>query len=359
MRSASDALGRSVLGPHQIAARVDLLLGRVVIAEGIQVVGGDVTFDRGAAIRSRCALSLRDPDRTVTAYGHELRVWRGVTFPDGTPELLALGTFPVQSVRRVEPFGDVVATCLDRSQLVIDAKFEDTYVVASGTNYADAIEDLIADGVDGLEFLFPTTTETTPLLTFDAGDDRWEAARRMARSLGNELLFDGLGRCVMRAEPTFAAEAVTTIGDGVNLVTVAEGQDRGPAFNKVIATSSNSALGASYRGVAVDDDPASPTYYDGNFGRKPKFYPSEFIASQAQADAAAAAVLAAELGVASAADFTAAPDPRLETSDVVFVNNERQGISALHIVESLRIGVGPEGAMSGTLRSQEGVVTVE
>lgn len=361
MRSASEAFARTIALSHEFETSVDVLLDRVVVEAGLAVVDGTIAYDRGAARLARldsCTFAdpLRvptGPDDILTPYGYELRAWRGIP-----GELLPLGTFPIQQSKVGAVDLLTVVSAMDRSQLVSDARFEDDYQVAAGTNYATAIEDLIDAGVPDLEYLFPSVSFTTPLLTFAAQEDRWEAAQRMARSIGHEILFDGLGRCVMRPEPTFDTEPVATIAVGSNMIDAAVSLDRTNAYNKVIAFSTNASTGAQYRGEATDDDPESPTFYDGPFGRKPRFYSSEFIASNAQAQSAASAILASNLGVAKSVDFSAVPDPRLECSDVVRVTCPSLGLDDLHIIDTLTIGLGPEAPMTGMSRAQEGVATV-
>jgi len=394
VRTATDAFARIVAASHTIATRVDVLFDREVIAEGVAGVEGTISFDRSAARLASLSCTIADPLRMpatptdhLSPFGYELRVWRGVesltgvgdsvvrrsdeaivSRTDGSPvervgpsvtgtEMLPLGTFPIQQ-SSIGAFTRVTSiTATDRSQLVSDARFEDNYQIAAGTNYVTAIQALIEDGVPGLEFLFPTTTFVTPLLTFAAQDDRWAAAQRMTQAIGNEIYLDGLGRCAMRSEPTFDTEPVFTVADASNMIDVSMALDRAQAYNRVIAFSVNAATGDQFRGVATDDDPTSPTFYDGPFGRKPRFYASEFIASNTQAASAAAAILASELGVAKMVNFVVLPDPRLECADVVRITNASLGIDSLHIIDNLTMTIGPESAMSGGSRSQEGVVS--
>jgi hypothetical protein len=392
MRSASLAFANTVAGSHQVVSRCDVLFDREVIAEGVNLVDGRIDYDRTAAHLARLDALFAEPTRVpvaaddiLTPYGYELLVWRGVrlgaastTDPfltdgggevltdeygnpltvgsvvvEGSVEMVPLGVFPIQTsdVDGITLSSAIVAE--DRSRLVSDARFEDVYQIAAGTNYATAIEELIDDGVSGLEFLFPSVTFTTPLLTFAAQDDRWEAAQTMAKSIGHELLFDGLGRVVLRPEPTFTADPDATVAEGVNMVSVNVKLDRVTAYNKVIATSVNAANGAQYRGEAADLDPASPTYYDGPFGRKPRFFASEFLASDEQCETAAASILASNLGVARSVDFSAVPDPRLECSDVVRVVRSALALDELHIIDSLSIGLGADGGMSARSRASQ------
>ena len=356
---ADSAFGELIGGSHRMASRADVLFNREPIVEGLAVTGGSVTLDRTAAILGTCAVTVADPDRVpvssadvLTPYGYELRLWRGVSVGGG--EILApLGVFPIQrsSVDGVTLVSRIEGK--DRSKLVSDAIFENTYQVAAGTNYATAIQELIEDAVDGLEFLFPSTSYTTPTLTFGPDVNRWSAARQMAQDIGNEILFDGLGRCVMRTEPTFQDSAAGVVAEGANMLAVTVDQDREPAYNKVIARSSNASNPTVYWGSAQDDEVASPTYYDGPFGKKARQYASPFLASNSQCESAAAAILASNLGVAKSVNVSALPDPRREPSDVIRVTREALGIDELYIVDSLTIGMSATDIMTMKVRAQQ------
>jgi hypothetical protein len=269
-------------------------------------------------------------------------------------ELLPLGTFPIQrsSIRAVGKLSQITAE--DRSRFVSDARFEDDYQVAAATNYVTAITDVLTLAYPSIVTAFPSTTYTTPLLTFAAQSDPWEAVTQMAASLGMEIYFDGLGVCRMRPVPTFSATPVATLTSGVNILDAGVDQDRTTAYNRVVAASKNASTGAQYRGVATDDDPASPTYYDGPFGHKPRFHYSEFYNSDDQCAAGAEAILAGQLGVARKLDFSGLPDVRLETSDVIEVVIDELDIDELHIIETLSVGLGSDASIVGATRTQGG-----
>ena len=354
-----EMFGNQISGSHQMVTRVDVLFDRVVIVEGLNVVGGAITSDRTAAVLGSCSVQIADPlrvpvssDDVLTPYGYELRVWRGVR-AGGGDLLCPLITAPIQrsSVDGVTLLSSISGQ--DRSRLVSDAIFEESYQIAKSTNLADAIQQIIEAGVSGLTYNFPTTTYTAPKLTFGPDDNRWAVVQEMARSIGNEILFDGLGVCVMRPEPTFASDPAGTIAEGVNMTGMIVDLDRGPAYNKVIATSSNASLGDTFRGEAEDDDPASPTYYSGPFGKKARRYSSPFLSGDTQCDWAAAAILASNLGVAKSVAATLITDPRLEPSDVVQVTRTALGIDELHIIDRASIGLGATVPMAANVRAQQ------
>lgn len=355
MATLTDVLASS----HQIAVQCDVLYNKVPAAAGLRLVGGSVTLDRTAALRGRCSVTLAEPllvptssGGLLTPYGYELAISRGVIHANGTPEVVPLGVFAIQTSGLD---GITLATNIegtDRSQLVVDARLEDDYAIAAGVNYATAIHDLINDGVPGLAYNFASTAYTTPALVFAAQADRWDAARNMATSIGCELYFDGVGTCTLSPEPTFSAQPRWTIseGEGGLLVSAALAMDRAPAYNRVIATGENTGVTTVPRGVWTDNDATSPTYYFGGFGHKPRFFASTFITNDAQAVSAANAIGAAQQGVARSLDFTVVPNPAMKPGDLVLVKRSAIGVNEVHILDAMTIGLTAADSHSGTSR---------
>lgn len=346
---------------HTVATRADVLFDRVVIATGLPLVSGSITYDRNAAVLASGTAVFAEtdvslgPSDPLTPFGYEVQIWAGASFPDAD-DIVSMGVFPIQQTQVAGIGLSTTVTLLDRAQLVIDARFEDDYAIAAGTNYADAIEALITDGVNDLEYVFTSTTFTTPLLVFDSQSDRWEAAQSMARSIGCELFFDGLGRCVLQPEPdvvTITASIDVVEGEGGVLVDAALALDRAPAFNKVIAFSENASTGDQYRGEATDSDPSSPTYYLGPFGKKPHFFGSPFLTSNAQCDTAAAAILASNLGVARSLNFDLVPNPVVEPSDGVLLTRTALDINEIQLIDKYTFGLGAAGTMRCDTRAKQ------
>lgn len=363
MRTRSDRFDRVVAGSHQMRSRVDVLFGGVEVdgAQDLPVSAGLYDADRTKAVMaSITGLVVAAPDLAVlqpgplTPYGYELRVRRGVVYSDGTEELLQLGIFPIQSTSIAGIDLTAGITAFDRSQLVIDARLEDDYPIAAGTNYGTAIRQLILAGVPGTVFVFPGTTFTTPDLVFPMGSDRWAVAREMAASCGWELYFDSLGQCAARVEPSVAtATSVLNIDEGSTgaLIDLQVGLDRAPAYNKVIASGENSSLNAVFKGSAADLDPTSPTYYLGTFGRKPTFMVSQFYTSDAQCTVAAQAKLDKVRGVARSLTLTAVPHPGLEAADGVTVRRAALAVNEVHLVDGLRMGLAAGDVMALATRT--------
>jgi hypothetical protein len=302
MRSVTERFAATITTSHVVATQAT-----VVDSEGVEtvvpIVEGSVTLDQQAAVRGRCDLLLVDdgtldlvpaaPADLLAPYGNEIRVERGVTFPDGTTELVSLGVFRIEDAQVDETPGQLQIRIAgrDRAARFEDARFEAPYQVAASTNYATAIEAVLTDAWPDVPTSFESTALTTPALVAQEGDDRWAFAQEMARSLGMSLYFDGDGTCVM--SPDVLAEPVVTIaeGDGGVLLQAGRQWSRQGTFNRVIATGENTGETAPARGVATDDNALSPTYYFGAFGKVPRFYVSPFITTDAQAEAAAQSIL--------------------------------------------------------------------
>lgn len=348
-------IGRS----HTIALAVDVLYGGVAVVEGLNVASGEVILDRSAAIRGRCKVDLAEPARIpngpgdpLSPFGYELRVRRGITYADGTVELMPLGIFGIERSQVADTNLVSRIDGLDRAQRVADARLEDDYPIAAGTNVGTAIRTLLTAAFPALTFSFASTTFTTPQLVLTAQSDPWAKGLDLARSVGYELFLDGDGVCVFRPEPSTSATPTWVVAEGAGgvMLSAAVSLDRGPAYNKVIATSTNTATAAAYTGSAVDDDPSSPTYYYGPFGKKPRFYSSPLLASTAQCTAAAAGILAGNIGVAKAISFGAVPNPAVEPGDTILVTRTTLGVDEVHILDRLTVPLTAAREMVGDTR---------
>src|SRR4051812_16254012 len=278
--------------------QVDVLhLGQPVLTLDT-VTGGSVDVER-SLIRRQATVTVidpgdgslipSDPGDALSVYGNELRIWRGIQYGDGTRELVPIFTGPISDVD--EDYPQITVKAYDRADRVSRHRFEQPNVIGAGTNYISAIQRIIEQAMPDVQCSFPDTSLVTPQLVFEEQGDPWDAAKKMAASLGNELLFDAMGVCTMYAEPnlTYAAPLLTYAeGDNASfpdlasravLLGVTRSRSNRARFNKVIATGENTDNSAVYRVEAWDADPSSPTYIGGDYGVVPRWYASQFITS--------------------------------------------------------------------------------
>lgn len=364
MRPVSEGFLACVSGSHEVVTEA-----RVLTVDGeltdIPLTDGTVTLDSSASIRGRCDIQVdntewipTDSSDRLAPFGNEINLCRGVRLSDGSTETVSLGWFGIED-------GDVTddgngagarVSAYDRSKRISDASFEDTFQLAAGTPFVDGIQQVVLDAwpdcpVDDGVASASTISFGKPV-TAQAGDNRWEFVQGLATALGMVLFFDGDGVLVLRPYglPGVAAELVE--GEGGVLVTAARNWSRTEAHNRWVVTGEASGGSSVYRGVATDDNPLSPTYYDGPFGRCPGFWSSDQITSNSQAADAAAALLAQHAGVASTVSFGMVPNPALEPEDMVRISRPSVGVDENHVVDSLTVGLGASELMTGSTRER-------
>lgn len=369
MISVTAKFRAAVRAPHQIVARATITDGAGnTLLDSAPILDGSVTLDRTAAIRGRADLQIAfDPAQdlvpttaasALAPYGHEVTICRGVRYLDGTEETVPLGVFRLEDVTVSDDASGVSlrVAAQDRAARLIDARLEDPYQVASGGQYGAAIISLLTDAWPSMPYVaadFAALTSSTPAVPLAEGADRWAAARSMATACGCDLFFDGDGKLRARAASNTSSTPVEAIDEGQNgvLITVAKSWKRAGAYNRVIATGEAIDGAAPPRGVATDDNAASPTYYYGPFGRVPRFYASPFIADATQAASAAAAILADSRGTTQAVTWGSLVLPHLEPGDAVQITRQRTHIAETHVIDSLTIPLSAAGVMQGTTRT--------
>lgn len=361
MRPRSATFDAAVANSYTIAPQATLV---TVAGEefDLPIEAGSVNLDAAAA--SRAALSLTVPVEEgsplipaaegdpLAPYGNEIAAVYGIVTPDGISEQVQLGVFRIDEVA-LDDSGDelrVEVSGLDRSAIVIDAVFEEAGTVAAGTNALQMAALVVASAYPEASFDFVSSSVTLPLLSYEKGDDRWDFASGCAEAAGCVLYFDANGVCVARPFPeTDAADLVIAEGEGGILLAANKQWGRENACNRVV-TSGENPSGDPVFGEAIDDDPASPTFYDGPFGKVTFTYDSEYITTDEQAQQVAETILAQRRGTGYVVGFEALVNPALEPYDVIQVRRERIGVDELHVLDSLQIPLDGEGSMSGTTR---------
>lgn len=364
MRTVSDRFVQAITTSHKLAVRATVLPS----GDQIPVLDGSVTLDLRAASRGRADVTVAargpsdfvpDSPRSLLApYGNEIRLERGVVYPDLTEELVSLGIFRLEEGEVVTTAGTlgVRLTTFDRSIRLIDARIEEAYQIPSGTNVITAIRDLLLGGWPEMPHAFPETSHTTPELFLQEGEDRWAFAQTMAANIGLDLYFDGDGVCIMNPVSNMTGTPAAEIVEGPEGVLVDAGRRmaRTGVYNAVIARGENTDPAIPpCRGVAIDDDPSSPTYYHGDFGRKPRFYTSPFLTTDAQCADAAAAILAREIGTSQGVQFGALVLPHLEPDDLIQITRAEAGIDELNVIENLTFPLTAAGTMTGATRTNQ------
>lgn len=343
MYQVSDRFRAAIGTDHTAASNVEVLFNGEVIAE-LDCVAGEVDVNATATTTRSCTATVIDPTGvlvpanagdTLMPFGAEVRMWRGVDFPDGTSELVPLGTLRLRTADVTAGEGvQIKLTGYDRSSIVQGPSAVQV-PISAGTPVETAIAKIIVSKFPAAQFDLAVTGYTTPALLLHAGDDPWMSATKVALSAGYRLFADRMGKFAMRpvvVSPQAAADF--TEGPAGKAWAPQRSFDGTGLVNEVVVQGTHSSTGGQVSGSAADLNPLSPTYIHGPFGRFTKTVQSEVVATSGQARAMAQALLAQQLGLTESVSLTALPDVTLDEGDVVTLTSSRLGLAAQRLVVS-------------------------
>jgi hypothetical protein len=333
----SDAAAAALLSSHTAVSRVDVLhSGKPVYT--LEVTDGNVNIDADRPVRRNLSCSLVDSTGTLTRgdvddllnpYECEIAPHRGVRVV-GVDELAPQGVFGLTG-RDVQDSPDGLSIRLtgqDRA-MGYQGPMVSALAIDGGTAVENAIARLLAARNPGLSLLSLSTGFVTGPLVFAPDIDVWAEAQKLAESVGARLFHDRTGQCALALAGPGSDRPVTTYAEGGGLLLgLSRVEDSDTIKNVVVAETPDGAV----RAVAEDDDPTSPTYARGRYGRRVASVVNQHFTSTAQALQAATVRLAYELGRSETVTFTAVPDPGRDVEEVVTVHRPRAGLEHRGVV---------------------------
>lgn len=364
MRPVSDAFLRTVRGSHSVVieARVVAPGQTGVDPDGtlLAIDGGDVQLDGTAAVRSTLDLTVVGrglwPTRAsamLAPYGNEIHVRRGVAFGNGTREWVSLGYFRIDSPsQEAVPDGPIRIAAQDRMAGIVEARLLNPVQYAAGTALGTIVNQLVRE-------VYPSAViewdDNTNLATLGrqllAEEERYDFLADLVTAAGKIFYWDHRGVLVIKSPPSPTTPVYrVNHGEGGVLVSMSRELSRAGVYNAVVAYGEAADTVAPARAVVVDNNPASPTYWYGPFGKVPRYYSSPFITSDAQARSAAASLLTKQLGLPYSVDFSTVPNPALEPSDPVQITYP--GREETHVIERLTVPLTAAGEMTAVTREQ-------
>ncbi|MFF9690221.1 DUF5047 domain-containing protein [Streptomyces sp. NPDC014623] len=290
--------------------------------------GGSVAVDWAQAISRTCTVTSADTSLIpsseadeLATYGARLRIERGIAYSDGTQELIPLGMFRLDTAGGDPLMGPVTLTGKSLEIVIQDDAFTVPYR-ASGT-VVTAITALVHRSLPGAAISSRITDVAIGPRTWDVAADPWAAVQEIAAAAGARCYTDADGVFVIARLPDLLTTPPVwevTAGEGGVYITGDRSMSSAGVHNGVRAAGENTEMNAapvSY--LATDNDPASPTYWNGAYGRRPTFYSSSTLTTVSACQAAAELQLAAGRAPNARGNFTSLPNPALEQCDVLRV----------------------------------------
>lgn len=379
-QTVTSAFRPALIRDHDVAVTVNVIdTDRNVLAT-LKPISGNVTVDIDRDIRREAGdITLVDPDGTLTPNdiadilsplsGNEIQLFRGLNYyGNSTPELVSLGVFGFTSCT-VEQDGSgltiTVGGLQDRGARISRARYVKPYYITSATALETVVTALLQrtwPAVPGTNN-FPTTGVTISTLAWGSeGDsDPWSDSVDLCDAKGFRLFFDVNGNVSMIPIDAIAdlEELVhyDPVGNGTYsanpmILSLSRTWDVDNTFNGIVAVGEGSGLLKPFQAVAWDNDPASPTYYLGDFGQRPRFYSSAAIYSKADAVTTAQGQLRKTLGVTETLTWQQIPDPSLDVGDGVYVVNTDVQVDGLYRIDRIDLPLSPSEPMTVTARAK-------
>ena len=365
MYPTSDAFRAAVRSSHVTVSLAEIWRGSQKILD-LPISDGSVSVNVDQAVRRTCSVNLSVsrasndlvPGTAVDAlapFGNELRLYRGIQFPDGSQELIPLGVFVITSVDFDETAASVEISVsgVDRSVKVSRNLWLEPYQVAAGS-LTSALTGILQNRWPAVELSFPTigVNVQQQVLGQESGSDPWKDAVFLAEVAGYDLFFDQSGVCTLQSFPSAdSASVVSTFSDSDVLIRVTRQDTTEQTYNGVVYVVESSWLLVPFRIEVWDDNPASPTYRYGPFGQVPKVVSQSAITDNNAATAAAYALLSKGLGLAQNVSWDFIVDPSMDVNDVVSVVNVGTKTDRVMIIDQLTVPLGSSSSMSATART--------
>ena len=352
MWESSERFLKALRLPHTVVTRVDVFYAGALVYEDLPVESGSVNIDEGSRVRRSATLSVADPSLDpsgiidlLAPFGTEFMVRRGIRFGEGDEETIPLGVFRVDEASRSSWFDGVNITGSDRSGGLADARFVAGWNTPAGKEIRVEIEDIVRDVYPNVEF-YDLTDDDSPTQAGVWERDRMDTIERLATALGAEFIFDNLGRAILRPVVTGLAEeldwSVDAGEDGV-MLDVSTGISRDEVYNAVVATGEQSDNSPAVTGYAFVM--GGPLAWGGPFGKKPRFFTSQFLTTMDQATKAAQSILVRSTGFSRTINPVSIVNPALDVGDTIEIALP-DGRNYYHVIRSMVMPLQAEDTLS-------------
>jgi hypothetical protein len=337
---------------------VDFQMGVAPTGTEVPLVDGTVRTDASADIRSSLSATVAGAglwpnaaDDLLAPYGNEIFVERGVDYGNGVVEVVSLGYHRIDtSTQSTGPNGEIRLTATDRMANIVDSRLLAPRQFRANQSVGEVFDALVGEVYPEAEIIYDFNEDTTLLGTDQvAEEDRYGFLNSIAVAHGKIMYWDHTGRLrvVSPPDPTVPVFQINSGAYG-NLVQLGRSLTRRGVYNAVVAVGESPGDLPPAQRTVYDNNPLSPTYWNGRFGHVPRFYYSPFITNEVQAQSAAESILQQAIGLPYSVDFTIVPNPALEPYDSIQITAPDR--VDVHVLDSLTIPLTSSVAMTGTTR---------
>lgn len=367
-----DATYRTAVSrPHTAYNRVD------VLARDGSVLWTDLPYSDGsvrATLVSRVARTLSisldiswapltpngavDPTGLLAPFGNRIKAYRGIVYGDGSRAIFPVFYGRIEEVQGKRD-GSITLTANDLAADVVDAKFETPMSSVTTNTISEEFVRLVQGALSDASFgTLDATAALAAPLTWQS--DRAQALDDMSATVGMTWYPLADGRFVQRLSPWSVPglTPVLTLTDGTSQPPTADGEisdwawtvSRTGVYNSVVYASERQDGTAPVFAITHDLDPSSPTYYLGDFGKKPYLVQNQAALTQSQCTTAAEVTLKQAKSITQTWDpVTVPPDASLELGDLLLLR--AGGAASQQVITGFTLPLRETGAMTLNLRA--------
>lgn len=363
MWSLSTAAKTALVESHGIHVRATVYSPTFGMLE-LPVSDGQVEADATRLVRRTATLQAdprhwpRSPRDLLAPYGSSCQLEYGIALRSGAVEWVPVMFGLLDEAQRQRPLtgsAEVTVKLVDRAARVADDRLDAPTQTRPGALVTAEIRRLIRESLGPAVAVTDRTGSRRVAAVMEIARLRWaDGIERLADAIGAEVYFNPQGAAVIRPQPTLEDPVVWQIATGAaGTITAARDRlSREGVYNKVIASGQRTDGTPPVHAAVWDTDPDSPTFYGGPFGRKPRFYSSPLLTTEAQCASAAAALLARTKGVAARVEFDTLVNPALEPGDVIDCVAD-DGTVTRHILDTVTVPLEPGETQALRTRSPD------
>jgi hypothetical protein len=362
-----DALSR----PHVVYNQVDVLdrQGNVLLTNQ-PIIDGNLRATLNSRVARVLSLSVDrsyfplltngqiDTAGLLTPFGNRLRAYRGIAYGDGLVVKFPVFYGRIEQVQMASS-GQVSVSANDLAADVVDAQFETPQSSNPANSISTEFRRLVLDALPDATFgTCDLTGVKIPPLAWQS--DRAQALDDMSATAAMLWypLADGsfVQRNVQWTTPGLVAQV--SLADGTSAPAGANNEisdwtitvSRTGVYNSVVFASERQDGTAPVYAIVRDVNSSSPTYYLGNFGKKPLLIQNQAALTQSQCVAAARSALRAATAITQVWDpVSVVPDASLELGDLITMNAE--GAASTQVIVGFSLPLRETGDMSLSLRA--------
>jgi hypothetical protein len=281
------------------------------------------------------ALQPSRPTDLLTPFGTTATVELGIRLSDGTESVVPYGVYSVSKSQTTSSADNRVTQVglIDLAQRIESYRFETPFTVTSGADLADVVNLVVADriGVNPAVSATGRTIAADRVFGLSPETGPWTELLHVLDGFGLTAWYDRVGDIVI-GNPIPDSQNVT---DFTNVLDLAADFDVRPP-NVIVVRGEAQDDTPPVQAVALDDDPASPTFAGTTvggspYGRVTYYFSSPLITSEAQAQQAAETILQRELGGGFAFDLSRPFDPTTDAGDGVGVGGTALAVDSVTV----------------------------